>query len=374
MRVSDSMTYDQVRGNLSKNRQEMAELQNQAATQKRVTKPSDDPVAASRVLSSRVELQGTEQYLKNLDYARSFLEFTDQSLSELTEYLVRVKELALSQANDASSNDGSRRVIAAEVDQIYAQMVQVGNRKLGERFIFGGYSTTKSPFDYQGGYQGDNGEMLIHVDKGSFVSMNIPGSKVFLGEGLSGDKISHVTTQQAETLAELEQQLAQEEQQQLLKQQKIQQDKTQNEMQKQQEESLPVRGLASDESTDKSSEIQNQTGRPQGINLFDAVKKIKIALSAGDKNSIQDNLEVVDEAISQVILTRAQVGARVMALGNMTQTLQKGNVDSQIAISSLEDVDAFKVISDINKTESTLQATLQTSGKLMQPSLMEFLR
>src|SRR5690606_37866458 len=121
MRVADRMTYDQLNKNISRNRTEMSQLQNQAATQKRVTKPSDDPVAASRVLFSRTEQRGIEQYIKNLNYARSFLDFTEQSLGELSEILVRAKELALSQANDASSNAQSKKIVAAEIAQLHNQ-------------------------------------------------------------------------------------------------------------------------------------------------------------------------------------------------------------------------------------------------------------
>ena len=162
MRIADKMNYEQVKTNVGKNRTEMAHLQNQAATQKRVTKPSDDPVAAARVLASRVELAGTKQYLKNLDFARSFLEYTDQSLAELTEQLVRAKELALGQANDASANELSRDVVATEIEQIYNQIVQIGNRQHGDRYVFGGFKTTQSPFSYEGKYKGDTGEMMVH--------------------------------------------------------------------------------------------------------------------------------------------------------------------------------------------------------------------
>src|SRR5262245_7766742 len=112
------MQYEQVNKNVTKNRSEMAELQNQAATQKRVTKPSDDPLAASRVLANRIDLQGNRQFSKSLTYARSFIEFTDQSLGDLSEVLMRAKELAISQANDASANEESRRVVATEVGQL----------------------------------------------------------------------------------------------------------------------------------------------------------------------------------------------------------------------------------------------------------------
>ena len=40
MRIADKMAFEQVNSNIGKNRGHMSELQNQAATQKRVTKPS----------------------------------------------------------------------------------------------------------------------------------------------------------------------------------------------------------------------------------------------------------------------------------------------------------------------------------------------
>src|SRR5690349_11991604 len=103
MRIADKMRYGQVDKNISKNRSDMASLQNQAATQKRVTKPSDDPLAASRVLSNRIDLQGNKQFTKSLGYAKSFLDYTDQSLGDLSEVIMRAKELAISQSNDASA-------------------------------------------------------------------------------------------------------------------------------------------------------------------------------------------------------------------------------------------------------------------------------
>ncbi|MGZ5025386.1 MAG: flagellar hook-associated protein FlgL, partial [Chthoniobacterales bacterium] len=194
------MAFDQVKGNIGKNRSQMSDLQNQAATQKRVTKPSDDPLAASRVLSSRIDLQGNKQYAKSLAHAKSFLEFSDQSLGELGDILVRAKELAIQQSSDGASNEQSRHAVATELGQLYNQMVAIGNRKLGDRFIFGGFNTQQSPFDENGNYAGDNGEMMIHIDKETFLPMNVPGGRVFLGEGVSPDGMVKAAPQQAKTL------------------------------------------------------------------------------------------------------------------------------------------------------------------------------
>src|SRR4051812_25384129 len=170
MRVTDKMSYTQVTSNLQKNRTEMSDLQNQAATQKRVTKPSDDPIASAKVLGVRSDERGSRQFVKNIDQARSFLEATDESLSEMSEILMRAKELAIQQANDAGSSHETRRVVAEEIKQIYAQAVQIGNRKLGERYIFGGTQTTHPPFDMQGNYHGDEQDMKLHINKDAFIA------------------------------------------------------------------------------------------------------------------------------------------------------------------------------------------------------------
>ena len=111
-----------------------------------------------------------------------------------------------------------------------------------------------------------------------------------------------------------------------------------------------------------------------GVNLFRLVKDLSTSLRTNDKAGIQDSLNQLDDGLSQVVLTRAQVGSRGTVLDNFMQTLEKAKVDNQISISQLEDADIFSTVSDINKNQSTLQATLQTSGKLIEKSLLDFLR
>ncbi|OFZ17876.1 MAG: flagellar hook-associated protein 3 [Bdellovibrionales bacterium RBG_16_40_8] len=351
MRIADKMAYDQVNKSISQNRTEMASLQNQAATQKRVNKPSDDPVAASRVLSSRVEQRSTEQFIKNLNYAKSFLDFSEQSLGELTEVLVRAKELAISQSNDAGASAQSRRIVAEEVKQLHNQAIQIANRKLGERFIFGGFMTNDAPFNDLGGYNGDDGEMKIHVDKESFLSMNLPGSVIFEGKGLSRDGFNYKSLRQPHNYKELL---------------------------KQQEELPPLRGPASVRTTENAAPLQNEDEinfipQAQGVNIFRALKKMEVALMTDDKTGIQESMDRLDDAFQQVVVARSALGSRVNTIDNTLNSMHTNIVDTKANISQLEDADAFEVISNINKTEGTLQATLQTSGRLMQKSLMDFI-
>jgi flagellar hook-associated protein 3 FlgL len=361
MRIADKMQFEQVKGNISKNRTQMSELQNQAATQKRVTKPSDDPLAAARVLGSRIDLQSNQQFTKSLNYAKSFLEFTDQSLGDLSEILMRAKELALSQSNDGSGNEESRRVVATEVEQLYNAMVNIGNRKLGDRFIFGGMHTQNAPFDLKGNYHGDAGEMNIHIDKEAFIPMNIPGGRVFLGLGVDNNGMAKQGLPQAKTIEEFEQQQMQE----------------QRKGGATPADAPSVRAPASLNGQNlRVSEMREEADQQEqaGSNLFSILRDLQISLKTNSKEGVQDSLDVLDTALSQVVLARSQVGSRGMALDQWMQTLEKSKVDNQTQISNLEDADVFNTVSEINKTQSTLQATLQTSGKLIQPSLLDFLR
>lgn len=373
MRIADKMQFEQVKTNVGKNRQEMSELQNQAATQKRVTKPSDDPLAASRVLSNRIDLQGAKQFSKNLTYAKSFLEYTDQSLGDVSEILMRAKELAISQSNDASGNEESRRVVATEVEQLYNQIVNIGNRKLGDRFIFGGFKTQTAPFDIKGDYNGDPGEMNIHIDKEAFIPMNVPGGRVFLGQGVDRGGMVKPTPPQAKTIEEWEKSQAKAHPQPGAQPNSQKIDGRNIETPGQQ--SVNARGPAS-ANAQRLQMPENDPGNmnTQGVNLFNVLKNLEISLRTNQKAGVQDSLDELDDALSQVVLTRSQVGSRGMALDNYLSTLEKSKVDNKVAISQLEDADIFSTVSDINKTESTLQATLQTSGKLIDKSLLDFLR
>lgn len=360
MRVTDKMAYNQVTRNLQKNRGEMQDLQNQAATQKRINKPSDDPAAASRVLVNRTEEKGSQQYIKNINIAKSFLEFSDQSLSELSESLVRAKELAIQQASDAGASEDTRRVVAAEVEQIYSQAVQVGNRKLGDRYIFGGFKTTNPPFDLTGEYQGDDGDMKIQVNKDAFVSMNLPGDKVFFGQGLGNDGLVRPKVFVPKTTEDLIQYKADE----------AERTRRNEEMR---QEQMELRGPAS---TTRSRKVFNSVddSGSKGINILKTLKDFEVALKVNDKEEIQTAIDNLDVAIAQIINARAQVGSRISTINATTDSLQKAIVDNKTVASNLEDADLFQVVSDMNKSDTTLRATLETSNKLMSQSLMDFIK
>lgn len=356
MRIADKMSINQVNAGIQKNRADLTDLQNQAATQKRVNKPSDDPLAATRVLSARTSVNVSQQYIKNINQAKNFLEFSDQSLGEMTEVLTRAKELAIAQATDAGANAASRAVTATEVSQLFDQTVQVGNRKLGDRFLFGGFKTTNAPFSAEGQYKGDNGEMRVMVNREAEVPINIAGSRVFLGIGIRSGRVRNDAPQDspADILG--------------LKKDPTLKNTAQIRGPSAESESPPAAEMPSDQSNISA------TWRNDGTNVFNVLGDLEVSLRTNSKEGVQDSLDRLDEALAQVVLARAEVGSRLSTLNSSMENLTKGVIDSKALASSLEDVDTFELVSDLNKSESTLKASLASSGKLIQPSLLDFLK
>lgn len=332
MRIADKNNHFQVQKSLGSTREKMAKLQEQASTMKSINRPSDDPVAATRVLEARTNIQGIGQHLRNSEQAKNFLDFSERSLEELSNVLVRAKEIALSQSNSATTNSVARRSIAEEISQIHEQMNSIANRKIGDRYIFGGFQTMDRPFA-EGSYSGDSGEMDIEINSGTSIAMNIPGDVIFLGKSM---------------VPEIE-----------------------AERQKDLEGANELRGPASTMQNTKALDDEHAFG--YGVDVFRAIKRLEISLRADDTSGIQNSIDKLDAAVNQVVMTRAELGSRLNSVNNNIETLQKNELDNKILASRFEDADAFEVYSSLNQAEGNLKAALQTSGRLIQPSLLDFI-
>ncbi len=361
MRVTDKMGINQAVNNLQKNRSDMVDLQNQAALQKKLLKPSDDPVGAAKVLGYRTEGRTGNQFVKNMAVARSFLDFTDVSLNEVSDVLMRLKEVALGQASDGGTSPDVRRAVAEEVAQVYKQIIQIANRKLGDRYIFGGSQTTKAPFDIEGNYKGDDLDLRIHINKDHFLAMNLPGARVFMGEGIGEDGFIPFGGEAPKDTEQLK---------------KTQNDELEREQRNKEMEQYQTRVRGPDSSGPNGHEIfkSELKADTMGIDIPQTVRRLEIALRTNDKPEIQEAIDNLDRSITQIINSRAQVGARIQVLNHAEGSLRQNIVDNKTLASYVEDADLFQVVSDINKADSALKASLETSGKIITPSLLDFLK
>lgn len=191
MRITQGMVTSTLLENISNNQRQLEESQNRIASGKRVRRPADDPVAVSQALDLKGEIREMEQYRRNIAGARSWLQATEVAMNDLGLVVQRARELALAAGNDALSS-AQRANIAAETQQLFEGLLDLGNTKHGGRFLFAGFQVATKPFQPAANpqgyvYLGDGGQIRQEVEPNTATVVNTPGNVLF-ASGLSAIK------------------------------------------------------------------------------------------------------------------------------------------------------------------------------------------
>ncbi len=180
MRVSDKQGYDAVRNRLQQAKKLTHDSMENLTTQRKLHKASDDPMGVTRLIKNRGELKSITQFKRNIDYAKSFFTKTEETISAMTDSLIRVKELAINAANGVQNSE-TRAVLSKEVKQIADDLVSLGNARYTDKYIFGGFKTKTAVIDPEGNFLGDDGALFLPIASDSFMQININGRELFQG-------------------------------------------------------------------------------------------------------------------------------------------------------------------------------------------------
>ncbi|PKL33790.1 MAG: hypothetical protein CVV40_00375, partial [Planctomycetes bacterium HGW-Planctomycetes-2] len=166
-RVPNALASQITRRSITAANVELLNAQTQLATQKRVGKPSDDPVAGSLISVLDQRLATAAQRSRNLSHAGSALGTLDQSLDEINTALQEAKGVASSQIG-TGSDSGIRSSQAAVVGSLIDSLSATLNRDFAGLRLFGGAATGSAPItSFFGGYRyGGQGDGL-RTDLGS---------------------------------------------------------------------------------------------------------------------------------------------------------------------------------------------------------------
>jgi len=93
-----------------------------------------------------------------------------------------------------------------------------------------------------------------------------------------------------------------------------------------------------------------------------------------DPAAIAGNIEQLDAAHKQMTSVLADVGTRYGRVENAALKAENVKLDLQTTLSSVENVDLAKAMVDLRLQETAYQAALATTARVMQPSLLDFLR
>ncbi len=386
-RVTQNNIFHTTTNILQTQQQRLLRAQQVVATQKRINALSDDPVGAGRVFNLNGQLGETEQFLRNIDRATTLSGAYDTSLNQVNEILTRARELMVAQNNTATSSAQTREATAIELIALRQQMLNIANTRVGNVFIYGGHRDSVPPFldatptmtagagntgtgvvssiavsnisDVTGdayqivftsptAYNIVDTTKAVTVGTGSYTagqSINVDGLTFSLtGAPAAGDTFDIAVTTPGTYVGDSGQ-----------KRLEIEQDV------------LATANLTGDA-------VFKGTGVTGGVDLFQVFNDAINSLRTGNTAGITASLGQIDQAQDQVVGQQAIIGARENLLDTTQARLGDLKTNMQSLISSIEDVDITEAITDFNEVQNAYQASLGAASKMIQPSLLDFLR
>lgn len=310
MRITNNMLINNMMLSLSNNLSRTSKYQDQLATGKKISLPSDDPIVASKALKLRTDVAEIGQYKRNTDDATSWMDMTEATMGQITEVVHRMREISVQAANGTNTAQELDKIKAESV-QLREQLVNLGNATYAGRYIFSGYKTDKPLLNKDGTFNIDitNSEQIkFEIGIGDNINVNVTGSDLF-NSGNAGTTAA-----------------------------------------------VPV-----PPATNKSS-------------FIDTFDNVITAMGNDDKTQISNLLADIDSQMGNLLRVRSGLGARMNRVELSANRLDDDNVNFTKLMSLNEDVDIAEAIMNLTNEENVYKASLSTGAKVIQPSLVDFLR
>lgn len=397
MRISTSQIYQQGIESFGKQQTKLSHLQQQISSGVRLTKPSDDPAAASRVLELDQTVTQLEQYNVNITLAENRLRLEETTLSALENNFFRIKELSI-QANSGANDSVSLGAIKAEIKERYDELLSLANATdhSGD-YLFAGMQNKDVPFTKANAgsishvvFNGDQGSRSLQISPTRQIQSDDSGSKIFMevrsdyalnektgvtngGSGVMAPALVVDTT--VYTPGEYHIRFTSASDYEVI------------------DQSAPVPPIATGTYTD-SGDIEfggvrtSITGAPaigdtfivtqgQYRDIFQTMEVLMDSL-AGDSSTRGENLSNVqtdlDAFFEGVINTRTSIGGRLNVLETQFNDNDAFILSTQKTISSLRDTDLAEAISQLTLEQTTLEAALASFSRISSSTLFNFLR
>lgn len=315
MRVTTKMLTNSLLGNVNKNLTRMQTYEDQVSSSVRVNKASDDPVAAAKILKAKSELNSQEQYSTNMEYASGLLSTVDGALSSVDDVLTRARAVAVSGSTGTTTTD-SMTALADDVGSLIDELVQVANTDYNGTYVFAGGETGTVPFS---------------LTKDS--SNNVTGVQ-FLSSSYDTSSLDQTYSQNIEIAS----------------------------------------GVTIDISAGQTTFHTDSSGSTELNSIFTTLINLRDSLTKGDQSAVNTLISGIDGQTDNVVSERAVVGAKSNRIESAQNLAETYNTNITALISKLEDADYAEASTNYSTQQTLYEAALAVGAKIIQPSLLDFLK
>ena len=184
MKISTHLLFDRGSSQMSNVQSQLTQSQAQLAQGKQIINASDAPNQAATIQRLKSILNKQDSYQSSLNTIKARLQGEDSTLQNVSDLLVRAKEVAVQGAND-TLNAGDRKALATEMQALRDQMLSLANTKDSNgNYLFAG-SRVKQPafIETVNGspeYRGDQTRMNVRVGDQRSIPINRTGTDAFV--------------------------------------------------------------------------------------------------------------------------------------------------------------------------------------------------
>jgi len=313
------MMIGQLLRNLNNNLKKMETYQYQLATGMRIVRPSQDPVGITRSLQARTELSKLDKYKQNIADAKAWLTQTETALMEINSIITRAYELAVDAANSTKTPE-DREAISKEIAQLKAQLIEAVNTAYADRYVFGGYNTVEKPFEVKV----EGGEEILYYNRERIY--NITSNVWYEDAELDQSKIEYEVAPGTKMVV-----------------------------------SISGKDVIGEGESSLYVILDN---------LYDTLASQDELVNEKLNKSISDLQRAQEEILSLL----AEVGGRTNRLDLMEIRYDQDEINYTAIKSEVEDVDHEKVIMEFLMAEMVYRSSLSVGARIIQPTLVDFLR
>lgn len=143
MRITNNIILHNTTSNINGNKVNVNNLNNQMTSQKKIQRPSENPVIAVRSLRLRTTLSEIDQYYENnIPDAESWMKVTETALANMKTILTDIRTQCTYGASDQITAD-DRKTILTQLEKLRDQVYAEGNADYAGRTVFTGYRTNQ---------------------------------------------------------------------------------------------------------------------------------------------------------------------------------------------------------------------------------------
>lgn len=417
MRVTEQSQLNGTVRSIRMNKSEMTDSQTRLSTGQRVQYPHQNVTATINSIYYRTRMSSVDAYQNNIIDGRERLNVAHDSMSAITEALNRARDLAVQGANSTYGAD-DRAKMAMEVEEMIERIYDISKTQSKGEFIFSGTSIKTAPFmafyghDERAGrsivksviYEGDGNPQNREIENGQLINVATPGNYAFWGTDMeiisTADSSAYIAAEDQDIMID---------------------DMVINIKQGDNIEAVVQRINDANGNVSASigdlrggqKVIQLKTGTPHkillqdlaggtvlqdiglvrigaannpennyepsalvtGKSVFESLIYLRDAMLNDDVGSIGgEALGYIDSSLDNVLTVQANASSKTTRLDMGYNSFEDQKLAIQEALAKNENIDYAEEIINFNMWQYAHNASLQTAGKLLGRTLMDYLR